>query len=166
MPAKVQWLLRLPEIEAELERMRVPVLDRAAVENLFRLRRRQAITLMHGLGGYQAGRTFLVERERVLEHVRAILGSSEFECEARRRQRLGEELETMRREHRAADVRIPVSLDTLSRKVRDLPDGIQLRPGRLEVNFAGTEDLLTKLFEIAQAASNDFDRFEAMTSNS
>ena len=37
-----------------------PFLDRPAIERLFGLRRRQSITLMHRLGGYQVGKTFLV----------------------------------------------------------------------------------------------------------
>jgi hypothetical protein len=31
----------------------------------------------------------------------------------------------------------------------------------LHIVFSGTEDLLSKLFELFQAASNDFDRFRA-----
>jgi hypothetical protein len=33
--------------------------------------------------------------------------------------------------------------------------------GHLHIEFSGTEDLLTKLFELSQAAANDFDRFRA-----
>src|ERR1035438_7663896 len=45
MPAKAQWLLRVPEILAELAALDVPVLDRAVCERLFRLRRRRTIDL-------------------------------------------------------------------------------------------------------------------------
>ena len=163
MPAKAEWLLRVPEIAVELDQLTLPVLDRAAVEKLFRLKRRQAIELMHRLGGYQAGRTFLVDRLKLLARLRAIETGEDFEFETRRRQRLSENLDEMRRERRALAVRFPITREALSRKVRDLPTGILLRPGRLEVDFAGTEDLLSKLFELAQAASNDFDGFECIT---
>jgi hypothetical protein len=36
-----------------------------------------------------------------------------------------------------------------------------LEAGHLHIAFSGTEDLLGKLFELSQAASNDFDRFRA-----
>jgi hypothetical protein len=71
MPAKAEWLLRLPEIRAALERFDAPVVDRSVIEELFGLRRRRAIVLMHQLGGYQAGRTFLVDRLRLLGRLAA-----------------------------------------------------------------------------------------------
>jgi hypothetical protein len=62
MPIKKTWLLRLPEIRAELTAMEVPVVDRAVFERVFGVRRRRAIQLLHHFGGFQAGRTFLVDR--------------------------------------------------------------------------------------------------------
>ena len=57
MPAKPAWLLKIPEIVTMLESFGVPVVDRAIIERLFGLRRRQAIELLHRLGGYQTGKT-------------------------------------------------------------------------------------------------------------
>ena len=47
------------------------------------------------------------------------------------------------------------------RKLADLAAGVALEPGHLHIEFVGAEDLLSKLYELAQAASNDFDRFRA-----
>jgi hypothetical protein len=47
MPAKPAWLLKIPEIIRMLEAFDVPVVDRAIIERLFGLRRRQAIELLH-----------------------------------------------------------------------------------------------------------------------
>jgi hypothetical protein len=163
MPAKPFWFLRVSEITSELRQLTVPVVDRAIVEELFRLKRRQAIELMHRFGGYQAGRTFLIDRAHLIQRLQELASGAEFEFEVCRRERLGEYLEDMRRQRRAIQVRFPVAREAFSRKVRDLPDGVLLRPGRLEVDFKGTEDLLTKLFDLAQAASNDFERFESIT---
>jgi hypothetical protein len=55
-------------------------------------------------------------------------------------------------------VRIPVPPDLL---LSSLSPGVALEAGHLHIAFTGTEDLLGKLFELAQAASNDFDRFRA-----
>ena len=41
----------------------------------------------------------------------------------------------------------------------DLSTGVALEPGHLHVEFSGAEDLLGELFELAQAAANDYDRF-------
>jgi hypothetical protein len=77
MPAKAEWLLRLPEIRAALERFDAPVVDRSVIEELFGLKRRRAIELLLQLGGYQAGRTFLVDRARLLDRLAAFEGEGD-----------------------------------------------------------------------------------------
>src|SRR6202050_5742643 len=90
MPAKAQWLLRVPEILEELAALDIPVLDRAAGERLSRLRRRRAIDLIRSFGGYQAGRTFLVDRPKLVEQLEQIRDSPDFKMEWRREERLAE----------------------------------------------------------------------------
>lgn len=41
----------------------------------------------------------------------------------------------------------------------NLPDAIQLSAGRLTIQFEGVEQLFTRLYQLSQAATNDFDRF-------
>src|ERR1700728_153047 len=97
MPAKAQWLLRVPEILEELRALDVPVVDRAVCEGLFRLRRRRGIDLMRCFGGYQTGRTFLIDRPRLVAQLEQIRDSADFKVEWRRKERLAERLEAMRR---------------------------------------------------------------------
>jgi hypothetical protein len=70
-------------------------------------------------------------------------------------------IDQLRRHQAAARVRIPVEPGVSRRKLDELSAGIALEAGRLHIEFAGAEDLLAKLYELAQAASNDFDRFRA-----
>ena len=163
MPAKPLWLLQIPEIVSLLETFDVPVLDRAIIERLFGLRRRRAIELLHRFGGYQAGRTFLVDRRLLIEHLRRLADGEELQRESRRRERLGHTVDQLHRSQTAARVKISVQPDVFSRKLADLSPGVALEAGHLHIAFAGTEDLLGKLFELSQAASNDFDRFRAAT---
>lgn len=160
MPPQTQWLLRLPRILEELEALDVPVLDRAAVEQLFGLRRRRAIELMHSFDPYQVGKTFLLDRVRLIERLRQMLDAPEFTREQRRKQRLAEALDELRRHRVAAEVSLPVAAEALGRKMADLPAGVSLSPGELRVEFQSAEQLLAKLFELAQAAANDFERFQ------
>jgi hypothetical protein len=44
----------------------------------------------------------------------------------------------------------------------DLPSGVHLQVGSLKVEFGQAEDLLAKLFELTQAAAQDFDGFRRM----
>src|SRR5580704_15398308 len=71
MPDQPSWIQAVPAILEALERVGAPpFLDRAAVEALFGLRRRQAIHLLGRMGGYQVGKAFLVPREAVIGFLR------------------------------------------------------------------------------------------------
>ena len=102
MPTKKTWLLRLTQIREELTAMDTPVIDRAVFERLFGVRRRRAIQLMHYFDGYQAGRTFLMDRLALLRQLEPLEASAEFALEQRRRQRLVESLEKVRRSRAGA----------------------------------------------------------------
>jgi hypothetical protein len=65
--SKTEWLLRVPQIREDLAAIETPVVDRSMVEQLFRLKRRRSIELMHQLGGFQSGRTFLIDRLQLLQ---------------------------------------------------------------------------------------------------
>ena len=166
MPAKAQWLLRIPEILVELSVLDVPVVDRAVCERLFRLRRRRAIDLIRGFGGYQAGRTFLLDRPKLIAQLEHIRDSPDFKMEWRRKERLAERLEAIRRLQTGARVAIAVEPETLSRRLPDLPPGVGLSPGELHIQFQSSEELLSKLFALAQAIANDYEAFEKRTSGS
>ena len=164
MPMKKTWLLRLAEIREELAAVEVPVLDRAMVERIFRVRRRRALQLMQYFGGWQAGQVCLVDRLALLQQLEPLQDSMEFAMEQRRRQRLLETLEQIRRHRTASRVVLPVAADANLRTLLDLPPGVRLRPGSLTVEFGQAEDLLARLFELAQAAARDFDGFRRMVS--
>src|SRR5215472_6165910 len=116
MPAKASWLLKIPEIVKLLEVFDVPVIDRAVIEHLFDLRRRRAIELLHRFGGYQAGRTFLIDRHRLIDQLRQLAEGEEFQAETQRKERLDEKVDRLRRSHVAARVIIPVQPNVFGRK--------------------------------------------------
>jgi len=159
MPTKKTWLLRLPEIRKELTAMQVPVVDRAVFERLFGVRRRRAIQLLHYFGGYQSGRTFLVDRLSLIEQLAPLEASADFAVEQRRRQRLVESLENLRRSRAGAAVVIRVEAGTQNGP--GLPAGVQIEPGLLRVAFDDVRDLLTKLYGLSKAAAADFESFRA-----
>jgi hypothetical protein len=163
MPAKAQWLLRVPEILEELRALDVPVVDRAVCERLFRLRRRRAIDLLRCFGGYQAGRTFLIDRPKLVAQLEQIRDSADFKMEWRRKERLADRLEAMRRLQAGARVAIPVEAEAMSQRWPDLPEGVGLSPGVLHIQFQSSEELLSKLFALAQAIANDYEGFEKRT---
>lgn len=159
MPAKPQWFLRIPGILAQLSTLEAPILDRAAVERLFGLKRRQAVNLLNRFGGYQAGKALLIDRAQIIVCLKQICETGDFVYEERRRCRVGEALDRAAAYHAAARIQIRVDRQVLRRKIADLSEGIELQPGLLLVRFAGSEELLRKMYELSQAVSNDFERF-------
>ena len=93
--------------------------------------------------------------------MRRRIDGEEFQNEIRRKERLDESINQLRRSQAGARVKIPVLPEMLKGEVAGLSSGIALEPGHLHIEFSGTEDLLTKLYELSQAAANDFDRFQA-----
>jgi hypothetical protein len=162
MPAKPEWLLRLPEIRAELEHIAVPIVDRAGIERIFGLKRRRAIELMHEFGGYQTGRTFLLDRARLLEVLQSLELREDYSVEKRRRERLGDVVEASREHLMSMRVRIPVRAAAARPSLDRLAPGVLLLPGVLTIEFQHPVELLEKLFGLAQAISHDFERFEGL----
>ena len=161
MPAKPRWLLRIPNIIAALSQMDAPVVDRAVCESLFGVRRRRAIELLSRFGGYRSANTVLVNRADLIEQLRLIQSDPDTGREVRRKERLADQIVRWEHHRAAGQVRIPVPPDVHSRRMRDLPEGIFLEAGRLRVEFAGAEQLLSRLYELSQAAANDFELFRA-----
>lgn len=121
-----------------------PVIDRA-IEKLFRVRRRRAIELLNTFGGFQTGKTFLIDRLELIAQLERLRDGEEFQIEDRRRTRLLEDLE---------------------RHFQDLPAGVRLQPGELRIEFFGAEDLLRHLYELSQAITNDYAAFQQRVENS
>src|SRR5450755_412404 len=162
MPAKPEWLLRLPEIRAELEHLDVPVVDRAGIERIFGLKRRRAIELLHQFGGYQAGRTFLLDRARLLEALQSLESGEDYTAEKRRRERLGDVVEASREHLISTRVRIPVRATVARASLDRLAPGVLLVPGILSIEFRHPIELLEKLYGLAQAITHDFEKFEGL----
>lgn len=159
MPAKPQWLLRVPEILEQLSDLKTPVIDRSGIEQLFGLKRRQAISLLHRFGGYQSGKTFLVDRRALIRQLAKIATDQEFHYELRRRHTVVEEIDKARKYAKAAAVKISVR-EEASFEMEGLPAGVHLKSGELSIQFEAVEDLLSKLYELGQTIANDFERFK------
>ena len=140
MPAKPAWLLHLSEIIEQLEVFDVPVVDRAIVERVFGLRRRRAIELLHRFGGYQAGRTFLIDRRLLIGHLRCLIEGEDFEREKCRKERLAGTIDQLQRYRAAAQVKIPAARED-DRRMASLSSGIVLKRGQGR-GFSGLENPL------------------------
>jgi hypothetical protein len=159
MPAKPSWLLRVPEIIEEVRCLQAPVVDRATLERMFSVRRRRAIDLMQRVGGYQCGRTYIVNREDILEWLKRIQAEPSFQSEDTRKRNLTGQLNELHRHRAAARITIPALRDARLTRLPSLPEGITIEPGTLSVLFGTTEELLARLYAFAQLVADDFDAF-------
>ena len=166
MPRQAEWLQQVPAALKALEHVTTPVIDRATLEKLLRIHRRCAIRLMHRFGGYQAGRTFLIDRPALMRQLKRIAAGEPYRYELERRERLGNQLAETRRDLAARRITIPAAPDVAYRELSGLPSTIHLAPGRLEITCSDAQDLLRQLMELAQAIANDFDRFETLVGTS
>jgi hypothetical protein len=159
MPAKPSWLLHIPRILDELQALPVPVIDRATCENLFRLGRRRSIELIHRFGGYRSGNVLLVDRLELIAGLEDLWESPDSVRERRRKSRLVERLESLRRYRKAASVVIPVPASTCKTSPQCLPAGIEVSAGKLTLQFTRAEELLQRLYELSQTAAGDYETF-------
>ena len=161
MPVKCKWLLEIPAIIERLSALNIPVLDRRACERVFGVRRRRAIELMKRFCVFQTGNVLVVDRLVVIERLRQIQDGDQFTEERERKERLSSRIEQISRYRSAARVRIPVSPNAMDRCFPDLPQGVCLVNGKLVAEFGSVEQLLQRLYEVAQAAANDYEAFRS-----
>jgi hypothetical protein len=162
VPDHPSWLERVPELLIKLQAETAPpLLDRAAIETLFGLRRRQAIALLHRFPGYQLGRTFVVPRESVIEFLARQPTCERLEQAEAQKQRVAEFLGEARQALTLPRISLPLPTKLSEITFAGLPPGIELTPGRLSIQFESATGLLEKLFALAQAFANDFESLEA-----
>jgi hypothetical protein len=161
MPDQPSWINRLPDITRQIEASPAPFLDRSAIENLFGLRRRQSINLIRRMGGYQIGKTFLVDRQAVLEYLNDPQKRRSAAQEVRRFRTVGTLLNQAQQELHMRRIPIAAAPRVSKLELEGLPEGIELGARELNIRFEHPRELLEKLFALAQAMANDYERFEA-----
>ena len=97
-------------------------------------------------------------RTKLLGQLKKHRGRAAFRVEEERRERVAAELQKAR----LTGVRFKVPVETMSAKLANLPDGVSVERGRIEVRFDGAEDALARLYTLAQALGNDLGRFQAL----
>ena len=113
---------------------------------------------MKTFGAELVGNQRTFPRTRLLQQLKKHRGRAAFRVEEERRARLVAELQ----QARLTGVRFKVPAETMSAKLANLPEGVSVARGRIEVRFDGAEDALERLFALAKALGNDYDRFEAL----
>ena len=164
MPKLPLWYHQVPDILGQLETAGMPpVLDRPAIEKLFGVRRRQAIRLLGAAKGYQVGKTFIVDRQTLVEFLENLEKSGAAPEARARKRRVALAINEVASYAQAQKVQVHAGPDALRRQPAGLPTAIDLvAPGKLQIQFRSAEDLLARIVDLAAAATNDFAAFRKL----
>jgi hypothetical protein len=165
MPRQTEWFHRIPQALEELRGLAAPLVDRQTLQELLHVSPRQALRILHRFAPFSAGKTLLIDRLELIGKLEQLGLGEEPQWAMRRRDRLDQHLDSVRRQLAARRVRIQAPRQMLEH-MADLPANIQLTPGRLLIEFQDAQELLLRLMELAQAISNDYPRFQEWADSS
>ena len=97
-------------------------------------------------------------RTKLLRQLRKHRARSAFRGEQERRERLLTEL----RKARLTGIRVTLPAETLDAKLASLPEGVSVSRDRIEVRFNGAKEAVERLYALAYALVNDYERFEEL----
>lgn len=101
-----------------------------------------------------------MDRQELIVKLKTLQADPTVQFQRQRRHCVARELAQMHQEVQARAIPIPVTPDAWNRRVADLPPTVDIGEGCLEVRFDKTDDLLQQLFELAQAITNDYEKFQ------
>ena len=158
MPPKPRWLLAIPDAIQQLEKLDRTLLTRRDIERLFGVSTARAATLMQTFGAEMTGYQRTLPRTKLLRQLRKHRARSAFRGEEERRERLLTEL----RKARLTGIRVTLPAETLDAKLASLPEGVSVSRDRIEVRFNGAKEAVERLYALAYALVNDYERFEGL----
>jgi hypothetical protein len=165
VPRKPQHWLHLENALAVVSRLDVPWVDRALVQDALGCSQTEAWRILKKLGAEPGpGGALVLAREVFAARVRAYLEDPRVSFERRRRERLETALDALNPRTRArlvkvvGDDRPADALALVSSRFDRLPDGVELTPHSLHIEFRGREEFLERLGAVIFALENDTER--------
>ena len=165
MPRKPQHWLHLQDAVTAVEALEVTWVDRALLQEVLGCSQTEAWRILKKVGAEPGpGGALVLAREVFLARVRAYLEDPRVGFERRRRERLEAALDALNPRTRARLVRVieedrPAdSLRLLGSRFGHLPDGVELTPHSLHIEFRGREEFLERLGSVIFALENDTER--------
>jgi hypothetical protein len=153
------WYSRLDTILQTLAESPLETLGRREMQILFACSERDSLRLLNQFGAVKQKDALRIAPVRLRTQLEDLRDSPAFQ---RYRQRGGQVAAQMSAAQLAAQARfrrIAGSVKGVPRKLAELPEGITLEPGRLEVRFQLEEDLWHLLDQLADIAAQDEQAF-------
>lgn len=112
-------------------------------------------------GGYQVGKTFLVERKSITAYLERVAKTGLPDTAIKRKRRVMEVLNQVENVRTARQARIAAG--SAARPPSSLPGAFRVvGPGQLQIRFTGAEDLLARIVEMVSLATSNFAEFQAV----
>ena len=161
VPDQPLWLPHIPALLEALRAETAPaLLARSDFEQLFGVRRRRAILLLHRCAASRRGRELVATREAVVAFLEGCRDDDAAERTAARDRQVGQALAEARRARTLPTIPLPPPDRLSAITFAGLPSGIELTSTQLSVTFSSAQDLVEKLFTVAQALANDYETLE------
>lgn len=153
VPDKPTWYGRLDDVIAELSNLPFPWIDRQTLQSLLHVGPRRAQQILRPCGARRIGSNIVADREELIAHLKRLASGDVAYYERQRRQRLAKALAQ-------PTVWVAAPATVLSQEFANLPEGVEVMPGRISVTFSSPQEALERLLALAMAIGNDFSEFE------
>jgi len=161
LPLQPSWFRRIPALLATLQAEHAPEeLTRRDFEELFGVRRRRAILLLHRCNPLRRASGLVAARDSVVAYLAAQLDHEAAEQSAAQERQVAETLAEARRALTLPTIPLPPPKTLSAITFAGLPSDIELTRTNLSLTFSSAQDLIEKLFTLAQAFANDYESLE------
>ena len=158
MPPKPRWLLAIPDAISQLEKLYRTLLTRRDIERLFDVSTARAATLMQTFGAEMTG----YQRTLPGRSSSASSGNTGPDPPSAAKWNVANRLVAELRKARVTGIRVTLPVETFDAKLASLPEGVSVSRDRIEVRFSGAKEAVGRLYALAHALVNDYERFEAL----
>jgi hypothetical protein len=165
MPAKPQWYGRLEQIIGDLEALPCPWITRGTIEFLLGVGPRRAQQILAPCAVEQVGTSLVADRRLLIDHLRRVASGEAIHYESQRQQKVAETIDRFRRQWlEAPKVLVEAPVSAVNQTFEDLPEGVELGPGRIALAFSSPSEALEKLLALAMAIGKNMAQFEDIIS--
>lgn len=152
MSRKLKWRHDLHLIFQRAKNSKTETWKRTDIEDLFNVSRPSAQTIMRAIGEIDnIGGVYTLPRAALLTYLERMIEADDPGAEH------NQLIATSSPVPRPRRLRVSMPDDLRSVMVGDLPSGITIDQGRIEVVGSNTEEVLERLYILAQALQNDLD---------
>lgn len=154
------WHNRLDEICGILEALDDLVVTTSLFRKLTGLAKSRSAEIFARLGATQHGRQLLMDRKLLIERLRAYQQDPLVSFERVRSRKVWERIDEAKRAFAGRRVTLPAIAPGREENWQELPDGIRIARGKIEIAGGDAGEIAAKMLAVAQSMLCDYDSYE------